>query len=160
MNTTTCVLCAAAFAISGGLSGQQLVGSAGGDLSGTTTSLSFSIGEPVTATADGGIAALTQGFQQPWADVSTVVGAGPLPAADIEVYPNPARHLVYISVPGAAVGDMYRLFDTDGRLVSGDKLDGSLTELDITPWAAGAYFLRLSDAHQQPLGTFRINVTR
>lgn len=139
---------------------QQLTGSAGGELTGTARTVSFSIGEPVTATTAGGEAVLTQGFQQPWADVSTVVGAGPLPAADIEVYPNPARHVVYISAPGAAVGDTYRLFDTDGRLVTGANLDGPMTELDITPWAAGSYFLRLSDVRQQPLGNFRINVTR
>ena len=160
MNTTACILCATVFAISGGLSGQQLVGSSGGTFSGTATNISFSIGEPVTATAEGGAKVLTQGFQQPWADVSTVVGSGPLPAADIEVYPNPARHVVYISAPGAVMGDTYHLVDSEGRLVTSANLDGSLTELDITSWAAGSYFLRLSNVRQQPLGTFRINVTR
>jgi hypothetical protein len=139
---------------------QQLTGSAGGEFTGTTSIVSFSIGEPVTATAAGGAAVLTQGFQQPWADVSTVVGTSPLPEEGIVVYPNPARHVLYISAPGGAASDGYELVDTDGRLVISGRLDGPLTEVDMTPWAAGAYLLRLSSNLQQPMGTFRITVTR
>ncbi len=50
---------------------QQTIGAAGAHYAGTQVQLSANIGEPVVATVSGTAATLTQGFEQPWADVST-----------------------------------------------------------------------------------------
>jgi hypothetical protein len=60
---------------------RQLVATAGGVATGTTGSVSFSIGEPVIGTITGGGFTLTQGFQQPESAQCTITGFDPFPAS-------------------------------------------------------------------------------
>ena len=60
---------------------RQLVATAGGVATGSTGSISFSIGEPVIGTVTGGGFTLTQGFQQPESAQCTITGFDPFPAS-------------------------------------------------------------------------------
>lgn len=136
----------------------EVFSTAGGHGSAGDDQISWTIGEPVTATVAAGANTLTQGFQQPWADISTgedgVIANGP----SITVYPNPTRHilnLVYDEVPGK---DRFELRDAEGRLVHTDRVVATQTVLDMETYATGMYVLRLFGADENVLRTFKITI--
>lgn len=137
---------------------QQLIGAAGGLLTGTDGTIEYAIGEAVIGTVQSGNTMLTQGFEQPWAQIITLVPAEDPNDAAI-VYPNPVRHLLNIQLPPHAVGQDYQFLDAAGRLVAHGRLTNIRTELDTEPLASGSYMLLLvnsASAHKQ---SFRIIIT-
>ncbi len=137
---------------------QQVICSSGTQLvEATVGSITYTIGEPVFATVAGSANVLTQGFEQPWSDVSTSVAFAPEEAPGITVFPNPTRHLLHVVFTGERTGDRYELLDAAGRLLQSGQLSAQDDLLDMTPFAAGQYLLRVSgiDTH-----TFRIHTTR
>ncbi len=141
------------------LQAQTVVATSGGDASTANNKISWTVGQPVTTTVSGGGATLTQGFQQPWADISTVIGENAGSEADIRVYPNPVHHLLNVEVPGATAKDQLELMDAAGRIVLQANTTGDRTELDLTQYGAGNYFLRIRNAEGILARTFKINIT-
>ena len=138
--------------------GQQVICSSGTQLvEATVGSITYTIGEPVFATVSSASNVLTQGFEQPWADISTSVAVAPEEDPGITVFPNPTRHILHVVFTGTRTGDRYDLMDAAGRLLQSGPLNARDNLLDMTPFAAGQYLLRVSgiDAH-----TFRIHTTR
>lgn len=122
--------------------------------------MSWTIGEPVIETLTAGGKTLTQGFQQPWADVHTDVPLAAEPVSGITVYPNPTRHIVHVVYDEAPLGHRYELRNALGQLLMQDRVQGNTTDLDMTSLSSGSYYLRLVDDQQATKKTFTINVTR
>ena len=137
---------------------QTVVASGGGEGAGGGHSLSWTIGEPVTKTVTAGNRTLTQGFQQPWADVATVVGEQSASTMDIRAYPNPADRVLNVEVPAASGPLHLELFDAAGRIVLQAPATGTLTQLDLTGQSTGHYILRALDQQGIPAKTFKINI--
>lgn len=137
---------------------QSVVAGGGGHHADTNTTISYTIGEPVTATvaSEGNI--LTQGFQQPWADVSTIIGEAYHNASGIMVYPNPVRHVLHIAMEMPADDQRYTLHDAMGRLIIEGRITGAITDLDLDRQASGGYLLRVSDGASFDRA-FKISVT-
>ncbi len=138
---------------------QQVIAGGGGNHTNSTGRITYTIGEPVFTTASTGGHTLTQGFQQPWADISTLVEEEVEPIIGINVYPNPVRHVLYIDVPDGANADRFVLYDATGRQVTDGRIIGTGTQLDMQPYASGGYILRVigaNDTHQQ---AFKITLT-
>lgn len=136
----------------------EVVSAAGGAHANANASISYTIGQPVFETVAAGGNTLTQGFQQPWADVSTEVPA--TAAAGISVYPNPTRHIMHVVYPGVTQGQRYELRDADGRLVLTDRIQRQDTELDLSTYATGLYTLRLLDATERTVNIFKITINQ
>lgn len=137
---------------------QQAVASGGGDYSSATNAISITIGEPIIITASGPANTLTQGFQQPWADITTAVddaGDGPW----INVYPNPVRHTLYIAIEDPSRFSNLQLFDAAGRQVIDSRLSSTITELDMQQYASGGYILRVFNVDQREVKSFKISLT-
>jgi len=137
---------------------QQVIGSAGGVLIGTDATIEYNIGEAVIGTVESGNAMLTQGFEQPWAQIITLVPAEDTDDAAV-VYPNPVRHFLNIQVPEQGVGQDYRFMDAAGRLVAHGQLAAIRTELDTEPLASGSYMLLLINPVTERTQSFRIIIT-
>lgn len=120
--------------------------------------MSWTIGEPVIATGSAGGHTLTQGFQQPWADVATVVGEHAGTGMGIRAYPNPADHVLNVEMTTTSYASRLELLDASGRLVLRVPTSGTLTRLDLTGQSAGHYILRAMDAQGLPAKTFKINI--
>lgn len=148
----TCIaLCAAMPALA-----QEVIGTAGGHFATAQTQLSVSIGEPVTSTAIGTGNVLTQGFEQPWADISTALPAHSGEA--ITVYPNPVRHELFVALGHAANGEHYHLLDASGKLVLQGRVEADRQPISMEEVASGTYHLLLNTPEGTPLGAFRIIV--
>jgi len=137
---------------------QQVIASGGGDYTSPTNAMSVTIGEPIIATVSGPANTLTQGFQQPWVDITISVEDvvdGPM----INVYPNPVRHILNIALDDPSRAERYMLFDAAGRQVKDGRISSTITELDMETYASGGYILRVINADQRDVKTFKISVT-
>ncbi len=139
--------------------GQQVVASGGGDHASGAARISYTIGEPVIETVAASGSTLTQGFNQPWADITTVVEEAVTDPGAVTVYPNPVRHILHIAVNGAADADRFILHDAAGRQVTDGRISSSLTELNMEPYASGSYYLRVLGTDDKTQRSFKISVT-
>lgn len=133
----------------------------GGEGSSSTEQMSWTIGEPVTSTLSAGSTTMTQGFQQPWAEVITLVPEITEQNDGISVYPNPTRHVLHlVYANGAPTSDRFELMDHSGRRVLQDRVQGATTDLDLSSYASGNYFLRLIGSNGKLVRTFQIIVAQ
>ena len=139
-------------------SAQQTISSSGGHYTGGPVQVSANIGEPVIATVGNATSTLTQGFEQPWADITTTVPPTYVADIAINVYPNPVRHDLNIALGREARGERYRITDAAGRLVAEGMLSASLSTIAMSDHASGNYQLTLSDHADTPIAMFRIIV--
>lgn len=140
------------------LAAQQVVSAGGQEHVHLGRSLTFTLGEPVHTTAVGTSAVLTQGFNQPWAEINTGVDD---PMDDpISVYPNPTRHVLYVDHKAHREGERYALFNAAGALLLEGALNGQITTLDMERFASGGYLLNLHGPDKKTLRTFKISITR
>lgn len=137
----------------------EVISSAGAAHANANAGISYTIGQPVYETVSGG-STLTQGFQQPWADVSTEMGPSIAATPGINVYPNPTRHIMHVVYPTATQGQRLELRDADGRLVLSDRIQHQDTELDLGAFATGLYTLRLLDAAERTVNIFKITINQ
>ena len=137
---------------------QQVIASGGGEYDSPTNSVSVTIGEPIIATVSGPTNTLTQGFQQPWVDITIDVEDvfdGPM----INVYPNPVGHILNIAMDDPSRADRYMLFDAAGKQVTDGRISSTITELDMEHYASGGYILRVLSADQRDVKSFKVSVT-
>ncbi len=137
---------------------QDVIASGGGEGSGGNHSMSWTIGQPVIKTVAAGGSTLTQGFQQPWADVTAVVDEHGSATLLIRAYPNPADHILNVDMPGTQGQYRLELLDAAGQLVLQAASVGEHTQLDLADQGVGLYFLRALDAEGMPVRTFKINI--
>lgn len=138
---------------------QSVIASGGDFQSNSEAAVSYTIGEPVIATASGSPGILTQGFQQPWVDINTVLdepSAGP----EMSVYPNPVRHTLHLALGQDPSGERYALYDAAGKLITDARIGSSITDIDMESYASGSYHLRVLSNDGSPLRTFKISLTR
>lgn len=137
---------------------QQVISSGGGEYTSPTNAISVTIGEPVISTASGASNTLTQGFQQPWVDITTAI-EDPVEGPQINVYPNPVRHTLNIALNDLSRAERYLLLDAAGRQITDGRITSTITELNMENYASGGYILRVFNADQRDVKSFKISVT-
>ena len=144
--------------LSGGMTlssfAQQAIGTAGGRYENGSAIIEYNIGEAVIGTVSNNGTTLTQGFEQPWVEISTLVAASE-PGEEVLIYPNPARHFLNIKQE-SGLARSYAMVDARGREVLAGSLTGILTELDTEKLAGGSYVLRINTINNTPEQAFRI----
>ena len=111
------------------------------------------------ATVSAGTNQLTQGFNQPWVDINTALDDPGIAVNTITVYPNPASHVLNLAFTEAPVDHGYELFDALGKRLLNGRVQGTITELNMVPYASGGYFLRVFGPENVILRSFKISVT-
>ena len=133
---------------------QKVVSANGGTATAAGTQVSWTIGEPITATVSDGTTTLTQGFQQSKLTV-TAINDIQVAGVEIKVYPNPTSDFVTIHFSKVMEKPTYLLFDLSGRLIQQKKIESTDAKVDMTQFAGGSYILKVNSG-QQPLQTFKI----
>jgi hypothetical protein len=66
---------------------------------------------------------------------------------NIKLYPNPARSMVFVSLPGASTDPRGSLtmYDLRGKLVLTKQIVNATTGIDVSALEPGVYFVRFSD---------------
>jgi hypothetical protein len=121
---------------------QQLTGSAGSTATNSSAVLSWSIGEPVTGSATSATRAMTIGFQQPAPIIITSIFDDP--ETQFNVFPNPARDMIFVQRPQSSTNVRVKLYDVNGKNLYEADFAIDKTELQIITenLTAGVYILR------------------
>ncbi len=141
---------------------RQVIGSGGGVAASGNVSLSYTLGEAVTATVTSGSFTLTQGFQQP--DLTGPSANDPLIRIDYQVYPNPANDWVEIRLVSDRVAELHAsVVDMAGRdLKLGEqiaRLPGEVTlRFDMSGLSEATYLVRLSTPDGKEAHAVRVQV--
>lgn len=127
---------------------QFLISTAGNNFKTTETSISWSMGELATTSYTSGELLLTEGFQQPGLEVSTLIDQTE-DEVEIKAYPNPVRYQLTVDIP-ANDGDatLMELYDLNGRLLKVTSFKGKSERIDLSSFPSGEYILRISDGEK------------
>ena len=145
------LLLALAFGM-GGLQAQQAITIAGGDCRNAHGSISFSAGELAVQTSVARAITVfnitesfTEGVQQPLTgrDESQWQGITPLDIT-LSVYPNPTTDGVTLQGSQPTEPLTYILYAADGRTLVQGSYTGEQQTIDLKPYAAGNYLLRVA----------------
>lgn len=139
---------------------RQVIGSAGDYSTATGISLSFTVGEAVIETTTSGSIILTQGFQQP--DAEPVGIEIPEVGLSINAFPNPTGNMVVIEMESTEnLKVLVQLLDVVGQQlmnpINHTAADGkTFLEIDLSRFAAGNYFLKLSGENNTWIKTIQV----
>lgn len=139
------------------LSAQQINASSGGNASGTGGSISYSVGQ-VNYTANTSTnGSASQGVQQPF-EIFSLTGIDDAKDLSINLiaFPNPTADYITLSIESAAIKNLsYQLFDTNGKLIISQKLDGLETKVGMNNYAAATYYVSVTE-NNKIIKTFKI----
>ena len=137
----------------------QVVATAGNYSSNGGYSVSWTIGEPVIATAVNGGTTLTQGFQQPTYNVLSLTN-GKIEGFTVNVYPNPATDFVIIDWKTEDQNMLFiSLYDATGRMISTQSYSASQEKvsLNLSQLASAQYFLEIRNKNNSIAKIFQIS---
>ena len=130
-----------------GLHAQEAIPASGGNGSGTGGSVSYTIGQVVYNTNTGTNGTEAQGVQQPFEiSVVTAIEEAKVISLEFVVYPNPAKDYVILKTGTYDVENLnYYLYDSNGRLLDKDKVQGNETTISMRTLLPSTYFLKVID---------------
>ncbi|CAN5347686.1 hypothetical protein BH10BAC1_BH10BAC1_03710 [soil metagenome] len=122
-----------------------VVGSSGASGTSASGNIDWTVGEIMTETFTG-TNIITQGFHQPWINISTSVGTLPS-VLGFDVYPNPVSDYLNVHFSGAGnLNYTFDLYDSQGRLVLSKSMEGMNSNIiEMNELSAGIYYLKIYD---------------
>lgn len=132
------------------LKAQETFATTGGDATGTSSSISYTVGqmaimtdyERVTA-VENTSANVREGVQQTYSvEELKIEGAEPF-SFDIKVYPNPTTDNITVRLEQSVAGMRYELYGANGQLLQKENIGSDEQAIDMGEYAAGAYLLRI-----------------
>jgi hypothetical protein len=69
----------------------------------------------------------------------------------LSVSPNPTHGKVYLSIPRAGKASQAQVTDITGKYLKTVQLTSATTEIDLSGWASGVYFIKYTDGSVQEL---------
>ena len=117
---------------------QNVVASAGDQHSNSSASVSWTVGEVVTATLTNSSVNLTQGFQQGNLTVSSLVDQDLLDFS-LKAYPNPVIDILFLETDEKQLS--YQVINMQGEVVLNGNITAVLEEIDFTHLPRGIYLL-------------------
>jgi len=129
---------------------QETFATTGGDATGTSSSISYTVGQMAIMTSYERVTAVEntsanvrEGVQQTYSvEELKIEGAEPF-NFDIKVYPNPTTDNITVKLERAAVGMHYELYGANGQLLRKESIGSDEQTIDMGDCAAGAYILRV-----------------
>ena len=142
------------------MAAQSDIVTTGGDIQGTSGSISYTVGQIAVQST----ATITEGVQQPYEILTIGVDNYPAITLDAAVYPNPTADRLVLSVENFV--ETYGrtslravLYNTNGQHIQTVDVAGVQTIIDMSALSAGTYYLRVTDG-QTTLKTFKVVKTR
>lgn len=136
---------------------QQATVASGGNASGTTGSVSYSVGLVVYSTNTGSTGSVAQGVQQPY-EISEVLSSPDFSelVKDLKIFPNPTTDLLTLSMSNATnLALDYQMVDMNGKVLLSQKSIGNETNITVSSFPSAIYFLRITNQNKE-VKTFKI----
>jgi hypothetical protein len=141
-----------------GLYAQEAIPSSGGIASGSGGTASYSVGQVVYTTNDGGEnGTVAQGVQQPF-EISVVLGIEEAEEINLSVSacPNPTSDYLTLSVANLDASKLaYQLYDINGNLLQSEKITGNEISIFMSNFVPATYFVKVTNENKE-VKTFKI----
>ncbi len=135
---------------------QEAVIASGGDASGSGGSISYSVGQVVYTTATGTNGSVAQGVQQPYEISVPTAMKNTEDVILIMAYPNPVKDILRLKIGQRDPENIsYRLFDINGKLITGNKMSGPEVPINMQALSPSVYFLKIIEGNKE-IKTFKI----
>lgn len=140
----------------GGLHAQESATAAGGEATGATGTVSYSVGQTVYTTATGTNGSVAQGVQQPY-EISVVTGINETTInLGMSVYPNPTTNFLSLKVENEKLEKLsYKLIDLQGKVIEIKKVTANNSTIKMTELPKATYLLKVVK-NNQVVKTFKI----
>ncbi len=128
----------------------------GGVATGTSGSVSFSIGQVLykSQTGTNGYS-ITEGVQQPY-EISIVYGIPESSNLNISVYPNPTTNYLAIKTDNYKSPKLqFFVIDINGQILKEAKIRQNKTLIKTDNWVTGTYFIKITN-NKNHIKTFKI----
>ncbi len=144
---------------------QEAIAASGGNASGSSGSVSYTVGQIVYTTSTGTNGSALQGVQQPFEIyVVTAVEKAKGISLNIMAYPNPVIDFLQLKVEtndNISLSTLtFSLYDISGKLIEIKKVESNETNILMGNLAPSTYFLKVlqtkNGSSQQEIKTFRI----
>lgn len=139
------ILLIAGMSLSGICLSQAAYTSGGGSISAAAGSVSYSIGQTVSADATGSTGLAGAGFQQPYEKV-IINGLNDDLSIDLVIttYPNPVNDILKLRSTGSVAGDMsYRVINSRGDVLIDNIIDSDEMDIQMKNYSPGVYFINV-----------------
>lgn len=147
----------------GSLHAQQAITCFGGDMTGSTGSVSFSGGEVAVKTATARAITVvnvtegfTEGVQQPFTERDRAQqGIGEI-TSTMMIYPNPTADNVVLECDATAGQLIFTLFGTNGQVLQQGTYKGGKQLIDLEEYGAGNYMLQIATPDKTKMNVYKI----
>ena len=124
---------------------QKIILSGGGEASGSTGSVSYSIGQIAFMTLTGTEGMVTEGVQQPYEILFNGLNEPGL-SLECSAYPNPATAFVKLKIENHEIKNLsYRLYTLNGLILKENLIKEKETIIPMDELMAGTYLLTVSE---------------
>ena len=140
----------------------EVIATAGDYFVGSNATLSWTLGEVITETVSNGSYTLTQGFQQPHYNITSIPDDPNIKndqAGDINIYPNPVGDQLNIAFKDMKQDNVViTVFDLSGNVLINDIAENttSIKQLNMTFVAKGNYIIRFATKDGKFLKSFKV----
>lgn len=136
----------------------EVIASAGDYFTSTNNTMSWTLGECITETYTSANNKLTQGFQQSTYSITAVIQLA-FKGISVKAFPNPTTDFINVSVEttgGSQIKYSVELFDLQGKKLMDENTKVKSIQLDMSGYANGTYFLKVTDQGKNLLQHFKI----
>ena len=135
--------------------GQQAVVPSGGNAATSSGSVSYSIGQIDYTTNSSSAYSVAAGVQQPF-EISVLTVDETILDHQLSVFPNPTVDALILDIAKLEIDNLsYVVFDTNGKLLSQQKITAQHTTIDFAQLPNSIYFIKV-ESQGKNLKTFKI----
>ncbi|MBR1834164.1 MAG: T9SS type A sorting domain-containing protein [Bacteroidales bacterium] len=161
--TASIVVLAILLGWTGSLQAQQAITCFGGDVTGSTGSVSFSGGEVAVKTATARAITVvdvtesfTEGVQQPFTERDRAHQGIDQLAVGMTIYPNPTTDNVVLECDESAGQLTYTLYGTNGQVLQKGIYKGGQHQIEMEQYGAGNYMLQIATTDNAKMNVYKI----
>lgn len=135
---------------------QISVNTSGGNATGSSGNISYSIGQVVYTSPSGSTGSVSQGVQHTY-QISPVGIRDTKLNISLAAYPNPASEYVTLHIGNYANQKLlYQLVDTQGKVLSGEQLVLQQTQIKLSHLPVATYFIHVINHESKIIQSFKI----
>ena len=155
-----CIFLCLFFLFPKGMTGQEIITGAGGDIqSSNGSSISYSLGQVAYTTISNAQRSFAEGVQQTYVLKVIPNPGSKTDGASIEciVFPNPTSNNVTINIANADLsGFQYLLYTSSRRLIKQDNIQANNTVISMVDLPSGAYLLTIRNSKRNIMRIYKI----
>lgn len=127
---------------------QEIISTDGSQYGNGNINFTYTIGEPCVQTYTNTNNQLSEGFQQPY--YLTIVNASDVTnqSQAITIYPNPTADKIVLQFANINKNTFVKMSDETGKIIIENKIQNSITEINMQAYATGIYYLQVFENQQ------------